>query len=141
MGWAVLDETGRLLDWGTIRTKAKTPQTETLSILLQALEDLVAEWKPNLLVAEDIFFSRNVRSAMRIGEVRGIILLSCHQHGLDFYSYTPQQLKIAATGKGNADKEEVAKGLVERLGKEPPTQHAGDAAAAALRWIQEQQES
>ena len=133
MGWAVLElETGKLLGWGTIKTKPKTPQPETLGILLQALEDLIAQWCPHHLALEDLFFSRNVRSAMRVGEARGMVLLACHQHGLEPYSYTPQQLKIAAAGKGNASKEEIAEGLEGKFTRTPPTQHAGDAAAAAM---------
>jgi len=140
MGWAVIDLEGKLLGWGTIKTKPKTPQPETLGILLREIEDLVAYWRPHHLALEDLFFSRNVRSAMRVGEARGIVLLAADMFGLEPFSYAPQQLKIAAAEKGNASKEEIAEGLQDKLGSTPPSQHAGDAAAAVLCLLNELKE-
>lgn len=132
MGWAVLSDSGELVDWGTIKTRPKTPQPETLLILHQALEDLVARFGPDRVALEDLFFSRNVQSAMRVGEARGMVLLCCAQHGLPFTSYTPQKIKMILTGSGKADKDQIAEAVEAHLGVRPPSQHAGDAACAAL---------
>ena len=132
MGWAVLSADGKIEGWGTVKTKPKTPQPETLLILLLALEDLVADWNPSLIALEDLFFSRNVKSAMRVGEARGMVLLTAAQHGIDCSSFTPQEIKMVLTGSGRASKEEISDALLERLGVAPPSQHAGDAACAAL---------
>lgn len=132
MGWAILSGEGKVEGWGTIRTRPRTPQPETLSILLTALEDLVADWNPSLIALEDLFFSRNVKSAMRVGEARGMVLLTAAQHGIECRSYTPQQIKIVLTGSGKASKEDIASALTDQLGVAPPSQHAGDAAGAAL---------
>ena len=140
MGWAVLDDAGSLVDWGTIKTKPKTPQPETLLILLQGLEDLVARFKPSRLALEDLFFSRNVQSAMRVGEARGMVLLTCAQHDLPCQSFTPQKIKMVLTGSGKADKQQIAEAVNEHLGLMPPSQHAGDAACAALCLLQAEKE-
>jgi crossover junction endodeoxyribonuclease RuvC len=140
MGWAVLDSEGKLIDWGTIKTKPKTPQPETLLILLQALEDLVAKFHPSRLALEDLFFSRNVRSAMRVGEARGMVLLICAQHDLPHESFTPQKIKMVLTGSGKADKDQIADAVEKHLGIRPPSQHAGDAACAALCMLELEKE-
>jgi len=137
MGWAVLTSNGALIDWGTIRTRPKTPQPETLHILHDALGDLVARFNPCQVALEDLFFSRNVQSAMRVGEARGTVLLTCAQHGLPCVSYRPQTIKIALTGSGKADKQQMADAIQKRFGMHPPSQHAGDAAGAALCLLEE----
>jgi len=139
MGWAIVDrcadETLRLRASGVIKTKPKTPQPQTLLILAHALDDLIARYDPDEISIEDLFFSNNARSAMIVGQARGMILLAGAQHGLNVVSYTPQQLKIAACGKGRADKQEVQTGIQQRLGLPSPitNEHTADAAAAALR--------
>jgi crossover junction endodeoxyribonuclease RuvC len=139
MGWAVLlcpeGAVPRLLDFGVIKTKPKTPQPATLLQLLGGLEDLVSRFGPHAIALEDIFFSGNASSAMRVGEARGMVLLTAAQHGLELASYTPQQLKIAAAGHGRASKEEVQDGIQSRLGLPVAitNEHAADAVAAALR--------
>lgn len=140
MGWAVIDCRSNgpsLLDAGVIKTKSKTPQPQTLLELLTGLEALIAQFKPEQVAIEDIFFSRNARSAMRVGEARAMILLAAAQHGMPLASYTPQQLKIAAAGHGHASKEAVQAGIQKRLGLSEPirNEHAADAVAAALRHL------
>lgn len=139
MGWAVLTGQGCLVDWGTVKTRPKTPQPETLLILHQALDDLVAQFNPARIALEDLFFSRNVQSAMRVGEARGTVLLISAQHGMPVVSYTPQKIKMILTGSGKADKDQIADAVEERLGLRPPSQHAGDAACAALCLLEELQ--
>lgn len=139
MGWAILSPEGKIEGWGTVRTRPRTPQPETLLTLLHALEDLVSDWNPSLIALEDLFFSRNVKSAMRVGEARGMVLLTAAQHGIDCFSFTPQQIKMVLTGSGRASKEEISDALLQRLGVSPPSQHAGDAACAALCLREERQ--
>ncbi len=136
MGFGVID-TGsqpRLVDAGVIRTKVHQPESERLLIIFDSLQEIIKATKPQLVSVEKLFFSKNVTTAMSVSQARGVVLLVAEQHGLPIAEYTPQQIKIALTGYGKADKKQVQEmvRVLLKLKSIPTPDDCADALAAAL---------
>jgi crossover junction endodeoxyribonuclease RuvC len=104
----------RLLDAGIISTAAAETDADRLRQLHTALSRLAAEHRPDRIAIERLYFQRNVRTAMTVGQARGIALLVAAQAGLQVDEPTPNEVKQAVCGNGAADKGQVAS-MVERL--------------------------
>lgn len=136
-GVAVMDSsTGsgqeRLLYSTCIETKGEF--AERLADIAEKLAGLIDTWQPEALAIEKLFFSKNVKTAMQVAEVRGAIISLAKGLGLDVREYTPSQVKIAITGSGNADKNAVST-MLERMVKievTPKYDDEYDAIAIAL---------
>lgn len=124
----------RLVDAGVIRTKAHRPEPERLLIIYEGLQEVVKTTKPAVMSVEKLFFSRNVTTAMTVSQARGIALLVAQQHNLSIAEYTPQQIKMALTGYGKADKKQMQEmvRILLRLKEAPRPDDCADALAAAL---------
>jgi len=136
-GYAVVEETeGRLslVTIGVVETPAKTPLPKRLQRIYSGLRSVVAEHVPDTAAVEELFFSRNTRTAMSVGEARGVVLLALVDAGLPITEYTPMQIKQAVTGYGNADKRQVQEmvRLLLSLSDIPRPDDAADAAAVAI---------
>ena len=103
-----------------VTTSKKQTFPERLAQLGKTVEQLLKEYRPNVLAIEKLFFTRNQRTAMAVSETRGVLLYLATLAGLTISEFTPQQIKKTVTGQGNADKQQVAQ-LVTRLIKLPPT--------------------
>jgi len=139
-GYAVIDETGsdlQLITTGVIRTPANTPAPERLRMIHQELSDLISEHQPDASGVEELFFSRNVKTAMSVGQARGVILLTLANAGLSIAEYTPMQVKEAITGYGNADKRQVQEmvRMLLNLSDVPRPDDAADAVAVAICYL------
>jgi crossover junction endodeoxyribonuclease RuvC len=124
----------RPLVFGVIRTPANQPLPRRLQLIYRAVSDLAQEWEPEAAAVEELFFSRNVRTAMSVGQARGVALLALADAGLDVAEYTPLVIKQAVTGYGNADKaqmQEMVRLLLE-LAEVPRPDDAADALAVAI---------
>ncbi|MDQ2732729.1 MAG: crossover junction endodeoxyribonuclease RuvC [Armatimonadota bacterium] len=131
----------RILDFGCIRTSAGGETADRLSFIYTSLCSVLTQWKPVGMAVEDVFsLPRNPRSALSLGEVRGIILLAGVQAGCKVSQLPPRTVKQALTGSGAADKEQVERALRSMTGwSEAITpNHASDALAIAVvgssRW-------
>lgn len=106
-----------------------TPSTkefvDRINMIAHELERTINEYKPTELAMETLFFSKNQKTALKVAEARGVILHTCTKLGLSFFEYSPQAVKIAVTGSGNADKTAVIT-MVERLIKLPPKKRLDD---------------
>ncbi len=136
-GYAVVEEeAGRLqlLAIGVITTPAKTPLPERLQQIYRQLIEIVGATRPDASAVEELFFSRNARTAMSVGHARGVTLLALADAGLPIAEYTPMQVKQAVTGYGNADKRQVQEMVRMLLGLSelPRPDDAADAAAVAI---------
>ena len=96
-----------LEEYGVIRTDAGLGMSERLVLLHDALQEVLARHAPDVAAVEELFFSTNARTAMLVGEARGVLLLTLAQSGLPIYEYTPMQVKQAITGYGGADKNQI----------------------------------
>jgi crossover junction endodeoxyribonuclease RuvC len=122
------------LDAGVIETTAELPIERRLERIHSALTELIAWHEPNSLAIEDVYFGKNVRSAMAVGQASGAAMLAAAQRGISCSAYTPQAIKMAVCGTGSAGKQQVQRMVGTLLGlPEPPaSDHAADALAVAI---------
>jgi crossover junction endodeoxyribonuclease RuvC len=136
-GYGVVEELrGELnpLAFGVIRTPADRSLPARLQLIYRGVRELAAEWKPTTAAVEELFFSRNVRTAMSVGQARGATLLALVDAGLAVAEYTPLAVKQAVTGYGSADKVQMQEmvRLLLGLAKIPRPDDAADALAVAI---------
>src|SRR5690242_9883077 len=122
------------LDGGVIETGADSPIAERLARLHESLGELIRWHEPKAMALEELFFGKNVASAISVGEARGVAMLAAARHDLPCFDYTPQAVKKAVCGSGSADKGQVQRMVASLLGlPEPPApDHAADAFAVAI---------
>jgi crossover junction endodeoxyribonuclease RuvC len=127
---------GRLvaLDGGVIRTGAGGAPELRLALLHARVAALLTEHAPDAVALEALYFGRNARSALAVGQARGAVLLAAGQAGVACVDYTPQQVKGAVCGAGAAAKEQVGRmvQLLLSLPVRPRPDHAADALAVAI---------
>lgn len=105
-----------------------------LQIIHRELRSLAAEWEPDEAAVEELFFSNNVRTAMSVGQARGVAILALADAGLEVAEYTPLAIKQAVTGYGSADKAQMQEMVKMLLGlsERPRPDDAADALAVAI---------
>lgn len=139
-GYGVIDGMARPAPvcFGGIRTPAGMAEAARLRLLYDEVRNLMRELSPDVLAIEELFFNKNTRSAMAVGQARGVILLAAAQAGLDVCEFAPLQVKLAITGQGRAAKEQVGymvKALLA-LDEVPRPDDVADALAVALACAQ-----
>jgi len=146
-GYGIVESDGRrcrTLHYGAMRVAAKR-QKESSGAALQDVHELlcglVKQFAPDVVAVESIFSALNVRTALRLAEVRGVVLLAAAQHGLAVHSYSPREVKACIAGYGQADKRQVQLMVRALLSMEetPEPADAADALAVALCHLQAQQ--
>jgi crossover junction endodeoxyribonuclease RuvC len=135
-GWGVIERragTVAHLAHGTVKTETRWTLGAKLAAIHASLADLCRTWQPDVVALEQNFVGRNVQSAFRIGEVRGIALLAAATAGVTIAEYSPATVKLAVTGTGRAEKEQVQRAIARELRVvEPMVADAADALAIAL---------
>jgi crossover junction endodeoxyribonuclease RuvC len=129
-----VDGEARLVDFGVIETPAgDAPEVRLLSIYRQ-LNDLLAHHQPTRAAVEQLFFGRNITTAIAVGQARGVLLLALAEAGIPISEYSPPKIKEAITGYGKAEKAQMQ--LMVRhllnLDQSPHPDDAADALAVAL---------
>lgn len=134
-GWAVLDgdsRRARAVAYGTIRPGTRVALAERLRVIHRHLVEAIKTYGPDVLALESAFLHRNAKTALALGQVRGIVLLAAAQERLPFEEYSAPEIKRAACGYGAAGKEQVVKMMTRILGlTESPGDDEADALAAA----------
>ena len=137
VGWAVLTAghgNPQAVSYGCITTmKEETPERR-LATIHEKIEKLCKKYKPDTVSVEEIFFSTNVKTAIHVGQARGIVLLTAAQSNIPVVSYTPSTVKLTICGSGSAGKDQVQK-MVTRILKLktiPTPDDTADAIAIAL---------
>src|SRR6187551_3945707 len=122
------------LDGGVVETPADLPIERRLERIHRSLVELLAWHEPKAMAIEEVYFGKNVRSAMAVGQASGAAMLAAAEHGVDCFAYTPQAIKLAVCGSGAAGKRQVQRMVGTLLGlPEPPSpDHAADALAVAI---------
>ena len=142
-GWAVIDTAGRLisgkkvpkvLGCGVITTKAKTPNSERLEIIYDAVCAIIKKEKPDLAAVEALFFFKNAKTVMLVSQTRGAVLLAIRKSKTPCAEFTPLEVKQAVVGYGRADKNQVQEMVkaILCLKNIPKPDDAADALAIAL---------
>jgi crossover junction endodeoxyribonuclease RuvC len=124
----------RLVDYGTIITSSDESQPQRLQEIYRQLTTLIQERQPAAAAVEKLFFSRNVRTALSVGQARGVALLAMANAALEIHEYTPLEVKQAVVGYGRATKEQVQEMVRVLLGLDsvPQPDDAADAIAVAI---------
>ncbi|MGE5602979.1 MAG: crossover junction endodeoxyribonuclease RuvC [Nitrososphaerales archaeon] len=137
-GYGVVGEDARgevaLVAYGAIETAPGAPMPERLQRLYSEMTDILLRYQPESVAVEQLFFGRNVTTAIMVGQARGVVLLAAAQAGLAVYEYKPAEVKQALSGYGNADKrqmQEMVK-LLLHLDQIPRPDDAADAVAVAV---------
>lgn len=122
------------IDGGTIEVPVDLPAEQRLRTIHDSLTELIGWHSPESVALESLYFGKNVRSAMAVGQARGVIMLAAAAAGLDCFDYTPQAVKLAVCGSGAAAKDQVKHmvAVLLTLPVEPPSDHAADALAVAI---------
>ena len=128
------DNALRAVAYGAIVTPADLSLADRLVVLHRELSNLIALHQPASAAVEQIFFSRNVRTALAVGHARGVMLLALAQAGVRVAEYTPPEIKQAVTGYGRADKRQIQEMVRVLLGLEeaPKPDDVADALAVAI---------
>ncbi|MEA1881082.1 MAG: crossover junction endodeoxyribonuclease RuvC [Candidatus Marinimicrobia bacterium] len=123
-GFGILDYKGsnvRVVAYGTIKPPVKESLPNRLEYLNSHMNELLEKFEPHIMAIEDTFFSRNVKSALMLGQARGVLLLSAASKGIPSMEYAPRKVKQSVVGNGAADKKQVQY-MVQKILKmdEPP---------------------
>lgn len=128
------NKTARLKQYGCLKTSLNETTAKRLEQLFKQLTKLIKKNRPALMAVEDIFFFKNLKTAIKVSQARGVILLAAAQQKIKACEYTPLQVKMALTGYGRAEKQQVQKMVkaVLRLREIPQSDDAADALAVAI---------
>jgi crossover junction endodeoxyribonuclease RuvC len=141
-GYGLVRETAdgnfAVVEYGVILTPAGMPMEKRLLLLYQRLMELLLLHRPDAGAVEKLFFSRNVTTAIAVGQARGVVMLALAQQGLAAAEYTPMEVKQAVTGYGGADKHQIQMMVQTILGLSeiPRPDDAADALAVAMCHLQ-----
>ncbi len=136
-GYGVVTEEGSTTlarAYGVIRTPANQPLPQRLVTIYAELNALLDAYQPTAVAVEEVFFSKNARTALSVGHARGVVLLAVAQRSIPLFHYKPTQVKQAVTGYGGADKRQIQEMVRMLLGLDdiPRPDDAADALAIAL---------
>lgn len=124
----------RAITWGSIKTKAGHKLIDRLSVLHSELESIIKKYKPDMVAVEELFFCNNAKTALIVGQARGVVLLTIKESRIPFSEFTPLQVKQAVSTYGKAGKAQVQKmvKLLLNLREIPKPDDAADALAIAI---------
>ena len=148
-GWGVVEGDGndlRMIAGGVVTTPAHMPLPERLQVIYRELTDIIRQWQPSTSAIEELFFSKNAKTALAVGHGRGAAMLALANANLSITEYKPLEVKQAITGHGGADKKQMQQmvQLLLSLDDIPRPDDAADALAVAichlhsarLRWLE-----
>ncbi|MFA4954325.1 MAG: crossover junction endodeoxyribonuclease RuvC [Patescibacteria group bacterium] len=136
-GFGVIEQQGSEVTWlahGCVETESKMEFEDRLAAIKQKLTQVIQEHRPDCMSLEHLYFQTNVKTAMKVGMARGVIMLIAQENNLPIVELTPNQVKQGITGYGSADKKQV-QAMVQRflhLKDIPQPDDAADALAIAI---------
>jgi crossover junction endodeoxyribonuclease RuvC len=137
LGWGIVEGEGQkyaLVDFGTIKSSPREPFPKRLLKIADGVEKLIAEYQPDALSIEEAFYAVNVKVALKLGQVRGAVLVVAERAGLEIAEYAPRLIKQTVVGYGNAEKHQVQEmvRILLKLKQVPEPHDAADALAIAI---------
>lgn len=136
-GYGVIKTQGnsfKVLEYGVIRSSKQMETARRLQEIYQGVGQIVDLYKPETMAIEELFFNKNAKTALIVGQARGVAMLAAYQQGVSVYEYTPLQVKQAVVGYGRAEKQQVqfmVKSILS-LQEVPQPDDAADALAIAI---------
>jgi len=137
LGYGIVEKKGNSFvpcHFGAITTDAKADMNDRLKYIYNALMDIIFEYSPEVASIEELFFNTNSKTALLVGQARGVAILACSNSGLRISEYTPLQIKQALVGYGRAEKHQVQMMVktILNLKESPKPDDTADALAAAI---------
>ena len=137
IGFGVVDYSGNkfsVVEYGTVMSQAGFSLPERLKAVYDDMSFIIDKFKPDETAVEQLFFNTNAKTAITVGQARGVLILAAANAGLPVYEYTPLQVKQAVVGYGRADKNQVQQMVksILSLGAPPKPDDAADALAVAI---------
>ncbi len=137
VGYGVVELNGnnfKPIDYGCILTDKDTSFPNRLKYIYESMNQLIEKYNPDEVAIEELFFNKNVKTAIAVGHARGVEILAAINNNLKIYEYTPLQIKQAVTGYGRGDKKQVQEmvKMLLSLKETPKPDDAADALAVAL---------
>ena len=136
-GYGIIEEINSVLKvvhWGSVKSKPRQPFPQRLKLIYDELVMVIHEFNPDEVAIEDMFFATNVKSALKLGQTRGIAVLSAVNEGKPVAEYSPLEVKQSVVGYGRAEKTQVQDMVTSllRLKEKPEPLDASDALAVAI---------
>ncbi len=137
VGYGVVDKEGnsyKTIAYDAVTTRAHTPLPERLELVYNGVNEIIKQYKPDVMSIEELFFNNNAKTALTVGQARGVIILAAMQNNIPVYEYTPLQVKQALTGYGRASKTQIQQMMKSMLGLSavPKPDDVADALAIAV---------
>jgi crossover junction endodeoxyribonuclease RuvC len=137
LGWGVVEGSGlkySLVDYGTVKSSARESFPRRLLKIYEGVEAVIEKFKPDAISVEEAFYAVNVKVALKLGQVRGVVLLLGEKSALEIGEYSPRLIKQTVVGYGNAEKHQVQEmvRLLLRMKTVPQPHDAADALAIAI---------
>lgn len=136
-GYGIISSSGsriEALDYGCLRGKGEDVPSQRYGRIYEGLQEVFSRVRPDVAAIESLFFCKNVKSAIKLGEARGVAIVAIGKLGIPIYEYAPRRVKQAVTGFGAADKSQVQSMVVKLLGLKaaPKPEDVTDALAIAI---------
>jgi crossover junction endodeoxyribonuclease RuvC len=136
-GYGIISHQGnhlKKIGVGVIRTSPQQDMSLRLKVIYDEMRSLIEKYQPQVIAVEELFFNKNVRTALAVGQARGVIVLAAANSGLDIVEYTPLQVKQAVVGYGRAEKHQIQEmvRMLLCLPEVPKPDDAADALAVAI---------
>lgn len=137
VGYGIVDKEAnryKAVYYDAVTTRAHTPLSERLSLVYKGIDEIIKKYKPDAMSIEELFFNNNAKTALTVGQARGVIILAAVENNLPIFEYTPLQVKQALTGYGRASKiqiQQMTKSIL-CLNEIPKPDDVADALAIAL---------
>jgi crossover junction endodeoxyribonuclease RuvC len=124
----------RVIEYGAVTTESDTPFPQRLKILYDEYINIFREYEPEAVAIEELFFNKNVKTAINVGQARGVHLLAAVNCGINVYEYTPLQVKQGVVGYGRAEKRQIQEmvKILLNLKQIPKPDDVADALAVAI---------
>ncbi|MCK9444630.1 MAG: crossover junction endodeoxyribonuclease RuvC [Tissierellaceae bacterium] len=137
VGYSIVESKGnslKAIEFGSIKTDSKLNFPERVKIIYDRLSEIIEKYNPEDLAIEELFFNKNVKTAILVGQARGVEILAAVNKGLEVYEYTPLQIKQAIVGYGRAEKDQVQEmvKILLNLKEKPKPDDVADALAVAI---------
>ncbi len=135
-GYGVIESDGKrhaTVAFGVLKTNPREPMADRLCVIARGLREVIAEYRPQEAVIEEIFVAKNSQSSLKLAQVRGVAMVMAREAPMEVYEYSPREIKMAVVGYGNAEKNQVQLMVRALLGLDTtPPEDAADALAAAI---------
>lgn len=137
LGWGILDMKGNKftpVNYGSLTTSSKTQMPLRLRQIYDGISQIIETYNPDVVAIEELFFNNNAKTAILVGQARGVAVLACAKHGLEINEYTPLEIKQGLCGYGHAEKNQVQNMVktILNLSQIPKPDDTADALAAAI---------